>query len=95
MSFIPLDDEAETYQWYLDAADAAAQWKGRRDELAERLIKLIGDADGGSVGGASVIRVVRGSSGGLDQARLKDKYPDVWADCQREPKPSAPYLRLM
>lgn len=67
----------------------------RSEELKVALMRELRDTDGGTIGGALVVRRIQATGfEKLDSKALERRYPDVYQSCLKWVQPR-PYIRLV
>ena len=88
---VDLPDEAEALiREYEDAARAEKEAAERKEQAANRLKALLGDAEIGRLGGVPRVRWSVVQQTRLDVASLKQAYPAIYEECSR----TSTYRRL-
>jgi hypothetical protein len=91
---IALDDYAELVEEFRQARAARKRWEADEQMLSGKLLKLIGQAKVGTVGGLPVLAHVHTEPRfDLDKQRLKQWYPDLYQQFETKEVAGSDYLK--
>ena len=96
LGLVELDDaQVDLVEEYRYLQGELKKLEERAGELKVALLSTLRDADGGTVGGALIVRRVTPSGyEKLDPKAVERRYPDVYQSCLKWVQPS-PYPRLV
>ncbi len=91
---IALDDYAELVERFRQARAARKRWEEDEKILSGQLLKLIGEAKVGTIGGLPVLAHVHTDPRfKLDEQRLKQWYPDLYQQFETREVAGSDYLK--
>lgn len=84
VALLPLDEAQELIEQYRVATERIRDWEQQRDEAANRLKALMGDAEIGLIAGKPAVRWTTVRSSRLDTKALREAHPDIAQAFTRE-----------